>query len=191
MFRLIPPAIGLALAVPLLAAKCGDDRTRLVGGEVVEDSLTAYRALDYQLTSDRYRLWQQAQSTLDTVDLDLRVRLDTRRLTDEDIDRAVEELANVPRARAAIESAGLSVRDYVLTTIALAQSWDAVSRPSARFSAVPKENVAFLRGRLPDDDAVRIRPRARFLHDDSDDSDSESERRGRRNRGGRDSDTDS
>lgn len=192
--HLISSALVLGLALPVAAAKCGGDSAQLVGGEVVgSDSLTAYRAVDYKLTSENYRRWLQAQSALDSVNVDARVRLNTRRLTDDDIDSVVEELQAHKTARPAIESSGLSVKDYVLTTIALAQSWDAVKTPGERFRNVPQENVAFLR-RGVDDSVVRTRPRARILDDDSDgdsDSDSESDRDKRKKHKGRGSDSDS
>lgn len=194
MLRFSISALVIGLTLPLMAAKCGSDRTEFVGGEVVGDSV-AFRALNYQLTSDNYRLWRQAQRALDSVNVDARIRIDSHRLTEDDVDRVVKELETDESARTAIESVGMSARDYVLTTIALAQSWDAVNRPRERFTAVPRENIEFLRRRTADDSGIRTRPRARFLDDsdsDSEDSDdSEGRRRERRDRGGRDSERDS
>lgn len=184
----------LGLVIPLVAAKCGGGSTSyLAGGEVVGDSLS-HRAVDYELTSDNYRRWLAAQDALDSTDAEGTVRLDTRRLTDEDIDRAIRELEARAKARAAIESVGFSVRDYVLTTIVLAQSWDAVNDPGSRAVGLRAENIEFLRRQAAEDGAVRQRPRARFIDDDSDsDSDGDSERRGGKHRGrrGRGSDSDS
>lgn len=188
--RLRSPLLSLGFLVPLMAARCGGGSSYLAGGEVVGDSLATYRAVDYQLTSDNYTRWLKARGALDSVNVEPTVRLNTRRLTDADIDRVIQDLESQPRARAAIESRGLSVRDYVLTTIALAQSWDAANRPTVHVSGLPPRNVEFLRRQAAEDGVVRERPRARFLDDDSDD---DSERPGRRHRKrhGGDSDSDS
>jgi hypothetical protein len=189
LLRLLSPAFGLALALPLLAA-CGD-RSEVAGGEVLGDSVIA---LDHELTSDNYTKWRRAQDALDSANVDLKVRLDSRRATAADIDRAIEAIEEQDEARRTIESVGFGVRDFVLTTLALAQSWDAVNRPSVRISGLRPENVEFLRQQAAEDPRVRTRPRARVLDDDSDDDDSDDSdrRRGRnRGRGGRDSDSDS
>lgn len=189
-------ALVTGLFASLVAARCGatpDTAELLSGGAVTSDS-AAFRALDYPITSDNYRKWLQAQSALDSVEVDPRLRIRPRKLTGPDIDRVVETLGDQPAARAAIESSGLSVRDYVLTTVALAQSWDAVNRPRASLAGIPSENIEWMRRQAADDPEVRERPRARILDDDSDtdseDSD-DSDRKRRKNRNGRDSDSDS
>lgn len=194
--RRLQYALVIGFFASLVAAKCGgkpDTAGLLSGGEVTSDS-AAFRALDYPITSDNYRKWLQAQSALDSVDVDPKLRISPRKLTGPDIDRVIETLEARPAARAAIESSGLSVRDYVLTTIALAQSWDAVNRPRADLTGIPSENIEWMRRQAADDPVVRERPRARILDDDSDtdseDSD-DSDRKRRKHRNGRDSDSDS
>jgi hypothetical protein len=182
-------ALALPLGMLLVAANCDDGRTELSGGEVLSDT-TVYRAVDYPLTSENYKRWLRTQSALDSVGVDQRLRIDARQATEEDIDRVVESLESQPKARAAIESADWSARDYVLTTVALAQSWDAVNRPSVRFTGLRSENVEFLRRQSIEDTAVRTRPRAVFL-DNSDTDSEDSDRKPKRKKGGKDSDSDS
>jgi hypothetical protein len=195
MMRAAWAVVVLGLVLPA----CGEPSTEelLSGGEVASDS--AYRVLDYPLTSDNYTKWLAAQSALDSADVNPRMRLDPRRLRGHEVDGVVEALEQDTLARAAIESSGLSVRDYVLTTIALAQSWDAVNAPGGGLTGVPAGNVAWLRQRSSDAErsaegvvdagVIRARPRARILDDsdsdsDSDHRDSDSDKK-RRKKGGR------
>jgi hypothetical protein len=177
----------LAMTISAIAlAACGDSRREEVAaGEVVSDSI--YRPLDYPLTSENYRRWLAAQRSLDTLNIDAPVRVDVRRVTPDDIDRVVRSLESQPPARTAIEGSGLGVRDFVLTTIALAQSWDAVDRGMPGFS---EENLAFVQRVNAEDPDARTRSRARFLSDDDSDSDSE-RRKPKKNKRGRGSDSDS
>lgn len=194
MPRPLQCTLALSMAFTLVAAKCGgkpDTAALLAGGEVTSDT-GEFRALNHQITSDNYKKWLVAQAALDSVDVDPALRVNPRRLTAPDIDRVVETLEEREAARAAIERSGLSVREYVLTTIALAQSWDAVNRPGVRFSGLPPENVAWLRTQTIDDPVVRTRPRARILDDsDSEDSDDSDRKKRKKHRNGRDSDSDS
>lgn len=140
-----------------LMLACDAGRDNVSGGDVLADS-AAYEALDYTLTSDNYNKWLRAQRALDSAGVDAPARLDIRRVSDEDIERVTESLEAQPQARAAIESADMSVRDFVLTTIALAQSWDAVNGPAARVVGARPENLTFLRERARTDAAMQTRP---------------------------------
>ena len=167
----------LVILLPLaLAAKCGDEdaaKFNLTGGEVTDT--TSYQGIDYPLTSDNYRKWTVATAALDSMGIDQSVRLRARSVTDDGVDSVVKSLEARPDARAAIEGADLSVRDYVLTTIALAQSWDAVNTPGLRVAGLPERNIEFLRLQGANDTAAaRVRPRAVFLDDSDSDSDSRS-----------------
>lgn len=172
----------------LLLLACDRGRDTVSGGDVLSDSVS-YEALDYTLTSDNYNKWLVAQRALDSAGVEAPARLDIRRVSDEDIDRVTESLEREPRARAAIESADMSVKDFVLTTVALAQSWDAVNGPAARVVGARPENLDFLRQRVRTDAAVQTRPTGGIVDDgDSDDvrdsdrdsdGDSDSGRRGR------------
>ena len=80
-------------------------------------------ALRYEVSDERYQQWVAAQRALDALPgLAAPPPLDARRASDAEIDRAVAFLEGDARARRAIEDAGLSVRDYVLTTVALDQA---------------------------------------------------------------------
>ena len=171
-------AVGL---VTLLGAKCGGGY--LANGEATADSST-YRAITYELTSDKYRRWLAAQDAMDSAGVEASVHLDTRRLTDADIERAIVELESDSTAMDALESTDFNARDYVLTTIALAQSWDAVNSADVRVAGLAQHNVDFLRTRAATDSTVRARPRALLIADDSDDDD-RGERRGPKHGKGR------
>ncbi len=85
--------------------------------------------VDYELTSDNYKKWLVAQERLkqNAGDADLGQPADRILLTNpsaESIDGVVRELESNDRTRDAIKSAGLDVRDYVLTTLALYQASD-------------------------------------------------------------------
>lgn len=115
-----------AIAIVLIGAGCGGDvKWTDSDGDVAGGS---YRLLDYEVTSERYRQWIAANRALDGVEIGEPVSVDLRNLTEKDIDRVEETLANHAAARASIESAGMSVRDFVLTTIALAQPWAEASQ---------------------------------------------------------------
>jgi len=115
-------AIGAALAgcgreegLPLTLASADED------GEFVP--------VDYELTSDTYKKWLVAQQNLarDAGDADLGLPAQRVLLTNPSagsIDSVVDELESVEQTRKAIEAADLSVRDYVLATLALYQATD-------------------------------------------------------------------
>lgn len=165
----------IALALGVFAVACGDDadRTELTGGDVAQDTVS-YQGLDYDLTSENYRRWLAANDALDSARIEPAVRLDPRAATDDDIDAAVKALEADERATAAIRGADISVRDYVLTSVALAQSWDAIDQPN-RVTGIPVENVSFLRTQDTGDQANRPRPTARIIGDSDSDSDSEAD----------------
>ena len=170
---------------------CDRESEYASGGDVLSDSSS--EAIEYTLTSDNYKQWLVAQQALDRAGIRFDERIDIRSVSDDDVERVTESLRSQASARTAIEGAGLSVRDFVLTTIALAQSWDAVNGPSARVLGARPENLDFLRAQATSDAEVRGRSRARTFDDhravgddDSDrdsDSDSDSEDRRKRRRG--------
>ncbi len=101
------------------------------GGEV---QLSDGRRLPYSVTSERYRQWDAAQRALD-VSAAQRFGdvLESRNPSQESIDRAVEFLDSDDVSREAISRAGLTVRDFVMTTVALEQEMRLASgqgRPS-------------------------------------------------------------
>lgn len=170
----------LFLLAALLGA-CDSGAHAESDGDVLRDS--TYEAIDYALTSERYKQWMIAQQALDRAGVSPVERIDVRSVSDEDIDRVTRSLESQPQAKSAIEGAGMSVRDFVLTTIALAQSWDAVNGPPARVLGARPENLAFLRTQAAADSMVRSRPGAGIIDDrirtGGSDSDSDSDDRGR------------
>ena len=106
--------------------------------------------IDYEITSDRYRQWETARRALRDQKIGLSMRLDPLRVTQADVERAVTFFERNGRARRAIEAAGLSVRDYVLTTLALEQqmavakgTWGERERPRApRAPVAASESIA-------------------------------------------------
>lgn len=201
---------GAVLLGSLLLAGCdraegltdGDVTRTDVAGDVATDS-SEFPALGYEITSERYRQWLLAQRALDQIPgLELEgVRL--RGFREDDMDRVEDQLEDDPRAKVAIQGAGMTVRDYVRTSVALEQSMAAAAGAlPIRASELPRENVALLSG--ADDDAEFERTwnarRVRVVEADSrdrvagDDGDSDrgkkkakkqkKQKRGKRGRGG-------
>jgi hypothetical protein len=89
-------------------------------------------ALNYEVSPERYERWLAAQRALDAVSgLPEPPALDPTRFSEADVDRAVRYLESDARARAALARAGLSARDYVLTTLALDQALVATASAGA------------------------------------------------------------
>ncbi|MFN2567205.1 MAG: hypothetical protein ABR499_19595 [Gemmatimonadaceae bacterium] len=128
----------------------GDVDTALLtraGGDVM---LAGGRRLPYEITSDRYRQWEAARRALRAQRISLTMRLDPLRVTEAEIERAVSFFERNGKARRTIENAGMSVRDYVLTTIALEQQmavatgrWGERERPRVPAAPVaPSESIS-------------------------------------------------
>lgn len=186
-------ALGAALVLALLA--CGraeakkdvagaPDTTLLTAGAAaVAGRLggdTAYPGIDYELTRERFDRWRAANESLRGVPAaPVGERLDVRNATDEEVDRVVDYFEDHDEARRAIEAAGLSPKDYVLTTLAVEQA--ALRERGARFGGAPEANVPFVAERRAHVDRARETTRSRFLagddaaDDDSDDRDSVSD----------------
>jgi hypothetical protein len=106
--------------------------------------------VDFRLTEDNFARWEEAQGNLEDLPRSaIQSGLSSGRNA---VDRAVSRLESSPRARRAIERAGLSVRDFVLETIALAQASEVVETgKSTTATAIPPENYQFVqryRGRV-------------------------------------------
>lgn len=85
--------------------------------------LVATGTSNYTLDDNRYRQWTIAQQRLDSLgSIDAPVRLTSLNPSPADIDRTVAFLESRPDTRNALAQSGLSARDYVLTTLALAQA---------------------------------------------------------------------
>lgn len=87
-----------------------------------EVSLTDGGSLSYVITSERYKLWDRAQRGISkSVAARFGQILNPRSPSEQSISRAVMYLEGQPAARASIEGAGMSVRDFVVMTVALEQ----------------------------------------------------------------------
>ena len=106
--------------------------------------------LAYEITSERYRQWEQARRGLRAAKIGLSMSIDPLRVSERDIEKAVSYFERNGRGRRIIEATGLSVRDYVLTTLALEQQmavasgrWGAREAPRAPTRpVVPSETIA-------------------------------------------------
>lgn len=154
---------GLALFA-VVACRDEDDPFDLTDSAVLTDT-SAYEGIDYELTSDNYRRWLVANALLDSAAITPAARISTIDPDDDEIDAVVDAMEDDARARAALDSADISAEDYVLTTIALAQSWDAVNRPGTVANA-PAQNVAFLRNETTAGTGIVQRPTSRYVDDD-------------------------
>ena len=108
----------------------------------VREALASH--VDFRINDDNFARWSEAQSNLEQLP-----RAEIQRmfvLRGDAVDKAVARLESNPLTRQAIESAGLSVRDFVLETIALAQASAATqTRSSTSEASVPAENLQFVR----------------------------------------------
>src|SRR3954452_16676185 len=76
--------------------------------------------VDFRLTDANYSQWEQAQRFLDALPRSAFAAPPSA--SGNPIDNAVATLESSPRARTAIERTGLTVRDFVMETVALAQA---------------------------------------------------------------------
>jgi hypothetical protein len=110
----------LGAAMLVVAGACGREGGGTASGDAAGGAVTA---IDYEVTPDRYTRWVAAQRALDaTPGLPAPPKIDPMRLDESEIRRAVDYLEGDPGARAALARAGISARDYVLTTVALDQA---------------------------------------------------------------------
>lgn len=99
--------------------------------------------VDFRITNDNFARWEAAQNNLDA--LPRSAIRPTSTAGGNAVDRAVARLESSPRARRAIERAGLSVREFVLATIALAQATEAAQTGKSTSPApIPPENFKFV-----------------------------------------------
>jgi hypothetical protein len=142
--------------------------TVAAAGDVSIDSATSgvvFHGVKYPLTSENYRKWLVAQAALDSLPEPMAMpRVDLRDPMDDDIERTAEFLSHQDAARRAIERSGLSVKDFVLTSIALGQAFN-----FARDDLVPRDNRAFVDSNRAE--LARVREARRFHVLDDDDED--------------------
>ena len=160
-----------ALAIAAALAGCGREEglpLMLASGD--EDG--EFVPVDYELTSDTYKKWLVAQQNLarDAGDADLGLPAQRVLLTNPSagsIDSVVDELESVEQTRNAIESADLSVRDYVLATLALYQATDRPDTLGLEPGGVPirVSNVELASRNADEITAARASSPVRFVDD--------------------------
>ena len=144
-----------------------------------------YPAADYRLSGEGIARWLEARSSLDAATPAApTIHLATRSTSADEVTVAVNRLEADSAARRIIEGSGLTVRDYVLTTLAVGQALDASEHPRIRFLNLPASNLEIVRARR--EELQRRNRAARFLVVDERDTDRDTDRRGDR----RDTDTD-
>jgi hypothetical protein len=152
----VPAARGkvAALIVLLVLVVGGCRRESPDGAEALTSSLMFDNAspearealashVDFRITDDNFARWEAAQNNLDALPRSAIRPASTAGANA--VDRAVARLESSPRARRAIERAGLSVREFVLATIALAQATEAAQTGKSTSPVpVPPENFQFV-----------------------------------------------
>jgi hypothetical protein len=114
----------------LVAANCSRDNDALrvdssAGLVSIDTTLgeVAFRDVSYRLTSDNFARYQVAQDRIDALpEPPVVQRIDLRSPREEDVVVVVNDLERNEPARLAIVNSGLSVRDFVLTNLALGQA---------------------------------------------------------------------
>ncbi|MBA3466597.1 MAG: hypothetical protein H0T21_04245 [Gemmatimonadaceae bacterium] len=139
---------GIALAFATLLGACGRDSgdaggngASLLTNAPADAQLALAVPVDYRLTEERFARWEVAQRNLDRLPASSFPKTGAR--GGDVIENAVARLESNARARRAVESAGLSVRDFVLQTLALAQAAGAAESGRATVT-IPPENIVFV-----------------------------------------------
>lgn len=116
----IPVSIFAFLA--LLGVGCNRDVESYNFDDASEEAQQAIAAnVEFTITEDIFRRWGRAQANLEKLPAnDLDIAPDPG--GNDPVLRGIKRLEGSPRARQAIESAGLSVKNFVLATVALAQA---------------------------------------------------------------------
>ena len=145
---------GAALLVLLLLPLGGCKRepravTDVLGSSLLFDNASPEvrealaSSVDFRINDDNFGRWEEAQSNLEDLP---RSQLPTRSPSGGNaVDRAVARLESSPYTRTAIERSGLSVKEFVLETIALAQATEAArTGRSLSRGTIPPENFQFV-----------------------------------------------
>jgi hypothetical protein len=142
----------LLILLPLLLGGCKREppsATATLGSSLIFDNASpeAREALaspvDFRINDDNFGRWEEAQSNLEDLP---RSALPAKSPPGGNVlDRAVARLESSPYTRTAIERTGLSVREFVLETIALAQATEvARTGKSLTRGSIPRENFQFV-----------------------------------------------
>jgi hypothetical protein len=145
---------GAALLALLLLSVLGCKRERRDGAGALGSSLIFENAspevrealaypVDFRINDDNFGRWEEAEGNLEY--LPRSALLAKSPPGGNAIDRAIARLESSPYTRTAIERTGLSVREFVLETIALAQATE-VARTGKSLSrgSIPPENFRFV-----------------------------------------------
>lgn len=101
----------------------GGDGGRVVSTSAGDAELDDSGLLGFEVTSDLYRRWLAAKGALGETRLARSIAaLGGRGLTEEELAEAVGRVEGDAEARAAIEGAGLTPREYVYATVAIGQA---------------------------------------------------------------------
>jgi hypothetical protein len=142
------------LAILLLSAVGGCKRENRSEAESLTASLMFDNAspdarealasrVDFRITDASFAQWEKAQRNLEK--LPRSAIPSAPGIGSTALDRAVSRLESSPYARTAIERTGLSVREFVLQTIALAQAAEAAQTGRSLSGAtIPRENFQFI-----------------------------------------------
>jgi hypothetical protein len=119
-------AVSLAACDPGGRSEAGASLLSESGGEV---ALADGNSFDFRITSEKYKQWDAAQRGISKrIAARFGAILRPDAPTERSIASAVTYLEGQPSARQAIESAGMSVRDFVVMTVALEQEMRLASR---------------------------------------------------------------
>ncbi len=142
----------LLILLPLLVGGCKREppsATATLGSSLIFDNASPEvrealaSPVDFRINDDNFGRWEEAQSNLEDLP---RSALPAKSPPGGNVlDRAVARLESSPYTRTAIERTGLSVREFVLETIALAQATE-VARTGKSLSrgSIPRENFQFV-----------------------------------------------
>jgi hypothetical protein len=198
--RTLKASAVVAASGVIMAASCSRDDDALVadsaGGLVAIDTTLGeveFRDVDYRLTSDNFNRYVVAQDAIDALPQPPVVqRIDVRAPREDDVVMVVQQLESDEPARLAIANSGLSVRDFVLTSLALGQ---ALAFGNDQRVVVQPVNRLFLednrlvidrlesrrRFRIGEREPLRIKIREDVDSDDDDDNGRRVQRRGNDN----------
>lgn len=103
-----------------------------------EVALSDGGSLEFSITSEQYKQWYKAHQGLDRrIASRFGALLQPASPSERSIGRAVQYLEGEPSARRAIEGAGMSVRGFVVTTVALEQEMRVASESAPRPDTMP------------------------------------------------------
>ena len=114
--------VSVVAFLALFSIACNRDAAPYNFDDASEEAQQAIATnVEFTLNEDIFRKWEKAQANLEQLPSQELDRVPDPGGNDP-VARGIQRLEGSPRARRAIESAGLSVRNFVLATVALAQA---------------------------------------------------------------------